>query len=192
MSKRWLTWGGMLAALLLAVPARAELPKDMDELKARHEEVGKDPKEFCKLWMDACYVYMDEETRDAGREMIQYLTIPLKDDPNWDADQSNQYFVRALKDKQYIMYSYAKGTSPENQYKCDPQNYELAVTRVNMNPAGVETRGIQVYLDSSGADTDRPVYLKKSTKSGLYYMNVHLNVYTDIRPPKDPDKEEFE
>jgi len=192
MNKRWMLWGGVLAALLLAVPARAELPKDLDELKERHEEMGKTPEGLCKLWFDACYVYMNEETRDAGREMVQYLTIPLKEDPNWDTNRSNEYFIRALKEKTYIMRSYAKGTSPENQYQMDPQDYELAITRVNMNPPGLEQRGIQVYLDSSGADIDRPVYLKKSKQSGLWYMSAHTNVYTDIRPPKDPDKEEFE
>lgn len=179
-------------ALLAALPARAELPTDLDDLKERHEEMGKTPEGLSKLWFDACYVYMNEDTRAEGRKMVQYLTIPLKDEDTWDQSQSQHYFVRALVERPYIMWSYAKGTSPENQYQMDPDAYELNITRVNMDPPGREQRGIQVYLKSSGADIERPIYLKQSTKTGLWYMSAHTNVYTDIRPPKDPDKEEFE
>ncbi len=158
MKTRLALLAGMLAAVAIG-PVRAELPKNLEELQKLHEEAGKTPEGLSKLWFDACFVYMNEETRDEGRKMVQYLTIPLKDDPAWDTNQSNQYFIRALREKQYIMRSYAKGTTPENQYQMDPQKYELNVERVNLNPPGLKDRGIQVYLRSSGADMPRPVYL---------------------------------
>lgn len=188
MRTRWS--GPLLGALLLAlaVPARAELPKTLEELKERHAELGKTPEGALGCWFDAVYVYMNEETRDIGRQMIQFLTIPYMEQPEWDRDQNNQYFLRALTEQAYIMRSYAKGTSPENQYQMDPNNYELNIVRVNPN----HPKALQVYLRSSGADTPRPVYMKKSTRSELWYVFDHANTYTGIRPPKDPNKEEFE
>lgn len=190
MNKLGLTLG--VLALLVAWPARAELPKDLDECKSRQAELGKTPEGAAKVWFDACYVYMNEDTRDEGRKMLQYLTIPFKDNPNWDKDRSQEYFLRALLKDQYIMRSYAKGTSPENQYKMDPNDYELNVERVNLNPPGRESRGIQVYVKSSGADMPRPLYFKQSTSTKLWYMNAHTNVYTGIRPPKEGNQEEFD
>ena len=182
---------GLLHVLGAAAPVKAELPADLEDLKTRHGEEGKTPEGLCKLWFDACFVYMNEDTRDEGRKMIQYLTIPLKKTDNWDETRDQHYFVRALTEQQHIIRSYAKGTSPDNQYQMDPQDYELNVLRINWDPPGKAQRGIQVYLKSSGADTPRPVYLKQSTATNLWYMNAHTNVYTGIRPPKNPDDEEF-
>jgi hypothetical protein len=36
-----------------------------------------------------------------------------------------------------------------------------------------------------------PIYMKKSTKTDLYYCNVISNVYVDIRQPVDKNKENF-
>ncbi|MCC7493408.1 MAG: hypothetical protein IT204_13720 [Fimbriimonadaceae bacterium] len=180
-----------MGLLLTALPGQAALPKTLEELQEQHKEAGKTPEGLSKLWFDACFVYINEETRDEGRKMIQWLTIPLKDEPGWDRSQGQTYFVRALKEQQYIIRSYAKGAKPDNNYQMDPENYELNIEKVNLNPPGVEGRGIQVYLRSGGADTPRPVYLMKSKQSGLWYMNLHTNVYTGIRPPVDPNKETF-
>lgn len=190
--RRWHLWGVIgLLAVGFAAPCRAALPKDMDELKARHEELGKTPEGATKLWLDACFVYMNEETRKLGREMLTYLTIPFKTDADWEKRPSNRVLVERLTKPEFahIWRSYAKGTSPDNQYKMDPNDWELNHVR-NFQHEG-DTRGIQCYIKSSGADTDRPVYLKKSTTSELYYMNLYVNVCPGIRAPKDPNQEEF-
>jgi hypothetical protein len=44
---------------------------------------------------------------------------------------------------------------------------------------------------SGGADNARPVYLKQSEQSGLWYVNDWSNLYVDIRPPVDPAKEVY-
>ncbi len=176
---------------LVALPATAELPATLDELKALHAEQGTTPEGALKLWFDACFVYMNEETREAGAAMLQYLTIPYMDEPEWFKLNSARTFVERLLDpaKQHIFRSYAKGTAPDNGYAMDPNDWELDHIRNNQREG--DDRGIQCYVRSSGADTPRPVYLKQSTRTELWFVNVHANVYTDIRPPVDPNRETF-
>lgn len=164
--------------------------QSMDEMKSLHEQHGSDPAKALKLWFDALFLYLDESTRNLGREAMQYLMIPYKKQPKWDTAPSNWTFTSRLKDAKHhhIFRSYAVGTSPENAYSMDPNNWELNVEDSKEDPHG---RGWNVLLRSSGADNARPVYMKKSTKTGLYYINIHGNIYVGVRPPKDPDEEEF-
>ncbi|MBI5835454.1 MAG: hypothetical protein HZB16_24390 [Armatimonadetes bacterium] len=178
-----------LALVGAAATARAELPKNLDEFQKLHSETAKTPEIASKLFLDAICVYMDEKTRDEGRKMIQYMIIEYKDKPNWDTTPDARIFVERLKDpgKQHIFRSYAKGTSPDNAYKMDPNKYELNIEKSNPN----HQKAYQVYWKSSGADMSRPVYCKQSTKTELWYIYDHRNIYTDIRPPRDPNAEEF-
>jgi hypothetical protein len=180
---------GTIVPLGWAPAAFAALPVSLDDFKAQHAELAKTPEGAAKCLFDAVYVYMNEETRDAGREMIQYVIIEFKDEPKWDSLPTSRIFVERMKDPAYhhIFRSYAKGTSPENGYAMDPNDYELNVERANPN----HDKGFQLYLRSSGADIARPIYLKQSTTTQLWYILDHKNIYTGIRPPKDPNKEEF-
>lgn len=183
-----LVWA-LLGATLAVVPLQAELPKTLDELKQRHAEAGKTPEGALKLWFDACFVFMNPDTRPAGAEMIQYLTIPYKDQPKWFEAASARLFVERLTraEHQHIFRSYAKGTSPENAYAMDPNEWELNWQRNNPN----HEKGLQCYIVSTGADTPRPVYMKQSNQTQLWYVSDHANVYTGIRPPVDPNRETF-
>lgn len=185
-----------LSKLLLAVvlgclvaPARADLPKMFDDFQKLHTETAKTPEIASKLFLDAIHVYMNTETRDEGRKMIQYMIIEYKDKPSWDTTPDALLFAGRLKDpgKQHIFRSYAKGTSPENGYVMDPNKYELNIEKSNPK----HEKAYQVYWKSSGADMSRPVYCKQSTRTELWYIYDHRNIYTDIRPPKDPNAEEF-
>ena len=155
-----------------------------------HQKIGTTPEGALKCWFDACFLYIDQKTRDEGRKALENLTLPFKGDSTWDKKHSSGTFVSVLKGTNaYIINSYAKGTSPENQYSIDTSNYELNIEKSHEDVHG--KRGWAVFLRSSGADNSRPVYLKKSTKTGLYYPNTIANVYLGIRKPIDPDVETF-
>lgn len=163
---------------------------DLETWKARHEACGADPVATLKLWFEAVFLYQQSSQRELGRQLLQYLTIPFKPDPGWDRKPSNGTFVERLKNArhQHIFRSYAQGSRPENGYQLDPTDWQLAVERSGEDPHG---RGWTVALRSSGADSARPVYLKQSSKTGLYFVDKHANVYVGIRPPQDPDAETF-
>jgi hypothetical protein len=59
----------------------------------------------------ACFLYIDESTRDEGRKALQKLTIEYIENDKWDKSNSAHYFVDRMKDKKkiHIFRSYAKG-----------------------------------------------------------------------------------
>ena len=186
-----------MAVLMTACGLSAENPTgdvspvtDFEGMKALHAEVGTSPEGALKLWFDAVFLYMDPETRDVGRQCLSYLTIGLKDDPDWDRTPSNRIFVDRMKDEAYhhIFRSYAKGATPDNGYRMDVAGFALDVEQSARDAHG---RGWKVVLRSGGADMPRPVYLKQSTSTDLWYVSLWANVYVDVRPPRDPSKEEF-
>jgi hypothetical protein len=182
----------LLVPMMLAVGfVSAEEGQAENPLIAAQAERGVTPEGALTLWFDAVYLYMDEDTRDQGREALTYLTIPFKDEPGWEKLTSNRIFVSRMQDPAYahIFRSYAVGTNPENAYSMDPQDYELDIVESSEDTHG---RGWRVLIRSSGADSPRPVYMKKSTTTGLWYVSEFGNVYVGIRAPQEEGEERFE
>lgn len=179
---RWVV-ATVVLGLVAGLPAQAQLPQTLDEMKAQHVLLGVQPEGAVKSFIDACFVYANPETRDQGREMLQYLAIPLKSDANWDSSPGNRLFAERLTDERYahVWRSYAVGATPENGYQMDPSNWELNFERIHRHDD--DDRGLQVYLRSGGADTSRVVYVKQSTTTGLWYLNIWHTLFVDIRPP---------
>jgi hypothetical protein len=160
------------------------------EIIDKHQQVGTSPEGALKCWFDAIFLFIDPNTREEGAAAMEALTLPFKGDSSWHKKPANRTFVDILKGKNtYIFQSYAKGTSPDNQYSMDVSNYELNVEK---SQEDAYKRGWAVFVRSSGADAARPVYLKKSSKTGLYYPDTISNVYVGIRKPVDPNVEVFE
>lgn len=182
MTMRWVLFTAVLA-VLIAMPARAQLPQTLDEMKREHILLGTEPQGAVKNFLNACFVYMNPETRDAGREMLQYLTIPLKGDATWDRSPGNRLFVERLTSDGYahVWRSYAIGATPENAYLMDPDDWELNFERTHRHEN--DDRGLQVYLRSGGADNPRVVYVLQSTQTGLWYVNIWNTLFADVRPP---------
>lgn len=87
--------------------------------------------------------------------------------------------------KEYIVRSYVSGTSPENGYEFDPSNITIAI-RPQKEHAGSEREGwVKVFIWSSGADTARPITLKKNSK-GVWKVSEFSSLTVDIRPPVPP------
>lgn len=158
--------------------------------KGRHAEEGQEPAGALRLWFEACLAFGDEARREIARQAIGYLTIPLKKDAQWDRRPSNLTFVERLERPahHHIWRSYAAGSSPEDGYQIDPSSFELDVVRDEKDSHG---RGWVVAVRSSGADSPRSIYLRQSTKTGLWFVNSFSTAYVGVRPPKDPEAEEF-
>ncbi len=177
------SWAVLVAGLLAVLPLRAELPSTYDEFAERHRQIGKVQAEVLRLWFDACFVYMNPETRDEGRRMLQHLTVPLRDFDDWDRETTNQNFVERLQKEefQHIWRSYAIGAEPDNGYAMDPDDYQL---RIAFDRADRFQRGWEIGLVSSGAPkTQRPVYLKRNVDDGLWYVSAFANLYVNVPPP---------
>jgi hypothetical protein len=170
-------------------PDRTAGVAEFGDWKKRHLEAGKTPEGALELWFEALFLYLEPESREVGRAGLQHLTISLRDDDGWERRPSSSRFVSRMRDPSHhhIFRSYAEGATPENGYAMDPESFQLRIEESSRDAHG---RGWKVLLRSSGADNPRPVYLRRSTTSGLWFVDGFANVYVGIRPPASG--EEFE
>jgi hypothetical protein len=165
-----------LATALYGHTAQAELPRDFQEFKARYQQEDRVPEGALKLYFEAVFCYIDEATRSEGAKMLRYamhLDRPL--------EQVGSYatFVSRMQDpdENYVFRSFAAGTSPQNGYHMSPDNFELMIVR-----RASETDYLALYLHSSGADSQRGVWMKEY--GGLWYTINNASTYSQVRAPQ--------
>lgn len=156
--------------------AQAALPQDYQDFKARYQKEGRTPEGAVKLYFEAVFCYLDEATRAEGSKMLRYAL-------HYDRpiEQSNYLatFVERLRDPEmhHIFRGFAEGTSPENNYRMSPDNFNLVVTKK------VQEQGyLRVFLRNSGADSPRGVWVKEF--DGLWYTINNAGTYVQVRPPQ--------
>ena len=167
-----------LSALFLVVgrEAWAALPRDYQEFKARYQQEGRTPEGAVKLYFEAVFCYIDEATRAEGSKMVRYA---LHYDRPIEQSRNLATFAERLRDpeRQHIFRSFAAGTSPENDYRMSPDNFNLVVVN-KLREQGY----LRFFLQSSGADSPRPVWVKEF--DGLWYTINNASTYVGVRPPK--------
>ena len=168
----------VLSALFLAVggEAWAALPRDYQEFKARYQKEGRTPEGAVKLYFEAVFCYINEATRAEGSKMVRYA---LHYDRPIEQSRNLATFAERLRDpeRQHIFRSFAAGTSPENDYRMSPDNFNLVVGKK------VQEQGyLRVFLRNSGSDSPRVVWMKEF--DGLWYMINNASTYVEVRPPK--------
>ncbi|MBQ1266061.1 MAG: hypothetical protein IIY06_04745 [Proteobacteria bacterium] len=178
--KRILTTTALVIGMTcgLAMNAQAKLPADMEEYQARFEKDAKTPEGAVKLWMDALFLYQNPATRSLGSQMMMSIIDGFPDD--FERNSAHRMFVERLKTEQQIFRSYCAGSAPENNYKADPDNCDLMITKSLESPyeEGVWT----IYIQSSGSDSARQVKLIK--RGDHWKVTNYANFYQKIRPAK--------
>ena len=92
-----------------------------------------------------------------------------------------QFLRDRLRGKEYVARSYILGTSPENKYTLQAP-YQVAVAR---NPYSFQEENIaRLWLSSSGADSQRPIVLRRKPSTGQWFLWTYEGVLADIRQPK--------
>ena len=175
----WLFCG--LVAALSSAPALAQSgpsnarPLDFKDFKTRYQSVGTTPEGAVKMYFDALYSYIDPDRQAEGAKMLRYS---LHEQKNWEKSAAWATFVSRLKDPSYhyIFRSFAQGTSPQNSYAMDPDDYQLIFVGTR-----AETDYVQVTLKSTGADSPRPVQVRKF-EDGLWYVTNNHGTYVQVRP----------
>ena len=169
-----------LATALYGHTAQAELPRDFQEFKARYQQESRVPEGALKLYFEAVFFYIDEATRSEGAKMLRYamhLDRPL--------EQVGSYatFVSRMQDpdENHVFRSFAVGTSPQNSYQMSPDNFELMITRSTPEPDY-----LKLYLQSSGADSPRGIWMKEY--DGLWYTINNAGTYSQVREPQSRTK----
>jgi hypothetical protein len=169
--------GVLLFCIALAAPALAELPKGLDDMKARIAAEAGDPRAAAKLWFDAVFVYVNVD-KELGAQMITEMCK----DKNWKA--SNRYLLKTLEEAPYVFRSYAVGATPENDYAMDPENYDLKISRAEDKPYADKEPGAyyKLFIVSSGASSPRPMTFQRNSR-GEYKAYEMGGIYTMVKDP---------
>jgi len=152
----------------------------------RHKELGNIPQNAIALWLEAAI--QAQQNNSEGWDALTELTLTLKDDRNWQSHGRNTYFVKAINEGNPVFRSFIVGATPENNYAVDMNNLQIKVAYENER----DSRGRKFMIVSSGSTMPRPIYVKQSTKTKLFYISEFSSMYVDVRPPVDPDAERFE
>ena len=168
------------AVLVFALSACAfgELPKTYKDFKAKYQTEAKTYKGAVKMYFEAVFAYMNEDTRTEGGKMLRYA---LRSETPIDRSQYYSTFAERLKSPayQHIFRSFAAGSSPENNYAMNPDNFELMFEGKPVR----ESTYLRVPLRSSGADSLRYLWVKEFD-GGLWFVINNAASYVEVKPMK--------
>lgn len=134
------------------------LPKNLEEMKKLKESELKTPFETAALTILALLQY--PINKDNSIEMLNYLKGPQ---PLTNHDI--QFIRDRFRDKDYVPKSYFAGTSPENNYEV---NSPYKITVFESENSYQEKGYAKLFLQSSGADSPRPIVLR--AKGDNWYL----------------------
>jgi len=156
-----------------------KLPANLEEMKNLEYASLSKPEYAPALFLAAMKVYVTD--KEAAYEMIQFLQGP-REITNMD----KQFLRDRMSGKEdYIVESYFKGSSVENNYTPSIP-YVVSITE---NPYSYSNEGYaKLFLKSSGADTARSITMKLKPSTGQWFLWEQSSVLMGIRIPaaKDP------
>ena len=189
MMKIQILFGVLFAVLLCATPAEAAMKLESSEHWVRVEfdalpqtaaEVApcQTPEETAALTVAALVRYTEDQ--EAGIAMLNVLRGPRPLSP-----QDIQLLKdQLLKDRNYVARSHFNGATPDNDYT-PIEPYSVTVSD---NPNSYMTEGYAtLYIRSGGADSPRPITLRKKSSTGEWFLWNHVGLLPGIRVPASQD-----
>lgn len=167
-----------------AVTAEAKLPNTWAEFKAEYQTAGKTPKGAVTMLFKAIYCYMksvenkDGTLRADASKMLRYTLYSTN---SIEASPYYRTFYERLLDKEdhYIFRSYCAGTTVDNSYAMNPDDFTIMIDKVREEKDDY----VRVFIKSSGADSVRPVGVQKKPDGLWYTVNIN-SVYVQVRHTK--------
>ena len=154
----------------------ASLPTNLDELKALPEAAMDSPYKTAALTIAALCRFAEDEA--GTHEMLDYLK-----GPDSLSNSEKQFLRDRLTGNTYKSLSFFAGATPENGY-APTAPYTITVSS---NPYSFETENWgTVYVKSGGADSPRPIKLRKKPSTGQWFLN-DIQCLSDIRIPTAED-----
>ncbi len=146
------------------------LPTNTDELKLLKEFSLSTPFEAAALTVLAMHAY----TLDMNKGIDMFNAIK---GPQPLSNYDKQFLRDRLIGKEYLPSSYMAGSSPSNNYT---PTTPFTIT-VSDNPYSYDENGyVKLYIQSSGADTARPIKLRNKREQWFLWENMLL---PSIRQP---------
>lgn len=147
-----------------------DLPESTDPVWVIHE------------WLKGILVYLSGDA--SGAELNSAMME--EPDPTFAT-----YHMTVNAEKSYIWRSYVKGTSPANKYEVpDPTNFEIETRIQDIDQPTPESTSVRIFVHSSGADSDRPIKLKKDSR-GQWRVYEYSSLCVGVRKPASEADGEF-
>ena len=152
------------------------LPQTLDDFLLLPEAKFKEPHHAAALLIPALCQWTVNQAE--ALKMINYLKGPQPLSP-----RETQFINDRLRGKEYLPFSYFEGSSPANGYK-PVLPYTVVISD---NPYSYQEQGYaKLYLQSSGADSPRPVQLRHKPSSGEWFLWEQM-LLSEIRQPASAD-----
>lgn len=154
------------------------LPTSVTELQALPEAAMQTPFQTAALTAAALCAWGDNP--QAVIDMLNYLKGPQP-----LSAYETQFLRDRLQGKLYKPFSFFSGASPANNYT-PAQPYRVTVMETPYSNAQAGEGYVQLYLQSGGADTPRPVKLRQKPSTGQWFLWEQM-LLSDIREPVAAD-----
>ncbi len=153
-----------------------KLPKNQEELTSFKEASLDTP--FKTAALALCALTNFANSPEDTFAMLDFLKGPEPVSP-----YEKQFIKDRLAGKEYKVMSFFAGATPENGYKASVP-YSISVSD---NPHSyAEENWATLYVKSSGADSERPIKLRKKPSTGQWFIN-DIQCLSDIRVPVSED-----
>ena len=151
------------------------IPQNTAELSTLPEAALQTPFQAAALTVLALCRYCEDA--QAGIDMLNFLKGPQP-----LSEYEKQFLRERLTDKNYVVYSYLNGTSPENNYTPElPLTITIMDNQYSYNDEGYA----KLLIQSSGADSPRPISLRQKGQDQWFLWEQFL--LPDIRKPIEAD-----
>ena len=151
------------------------LPHNAEELAALREGHTTDPHYIAALTVLALTEYPDDPEAAIG--MLNLLKGPQE-----LSAYEKQFLKDRFRDKSYLMRSYFLGSSPKNNYQ-PAEPYQIEIREQSLPD---EENYKTLWLQSSGADSIRPLKLRLKPSTGEWFLWEQM-LLAGIRMPEAED-----
>ena len=154
----------------------SSVPATFAEFSALPQTDLSKPENTCAMFLLALNLYTKD--KDAGVEAVNLLRGP-RPLSNYDI----QFLRDRLRDKAYLPLAYFDGATPENTYT--PSQPLTLQVLTDPRPQDVEDGYLRVFLKTAGADSPRPIKLRR--KGENWYLWEYSSILSGIRIPVKDD-----
>ena len=152
------------------------LPETLEEFQAMPQRTLETPEQTCALFLCALELYI--KNKDDGIAAMNLLRGPR---PMNGYD--TQFLRDRLRDKKYLPKAYFNGATVANNYT--PQVPYVLDVLDDPRPQDIEEGYIRVYLKTAGADSPRPMKLRR--KGNTWCLWEYSSILSGIRIPAADD-----
>ncbi len=152
------------------------LPTTLAELQAM--PAAKLTDEYAVTALAVAVLCNYENDPDETCRMMDFLRGPQ---PMTGVDK--QFIRDRLKGRSYVIRSYFKGATPDNNYTpAKPYAVEISENSYSREEQGY----VKLFVRTSGADSSRPITLRLKPSTGQWFV-WQQSLLTDVQKPKESD-----